>query len=98
MESSYEKTFRASAGLPGGTYSDRDSVVAALGAARSAVDFIGWRAADAAETNRPVTAERVTMRLVAAEAALRRCAVVPDGLMTRDAFALLLNREVISTG
>ncbi|QHC68689.1 hypothetical protein GSU68_18440 (plasmid) [Rathayibacter sp. VKM Ac-2759] len=44
-----------------------------------------------------MTAERVTMRLVAAEAALRRCAVVPDGLMTRVAFALLLSREVIST-
>lgn len=70
---------------------------AARCAARSVDDVTGWRAADAAETNRPVTAERVTMRLVAAEAALRRCAVVPDGLMTRVAFALLLSREVIST-
>lgn len=73
-------------------------MVAARRAARSVDDFTGWRAAEAAETKRPVTAERVTMRLVAADAALRRCAVVPDGLMTRDAFALLLNREVISTG
>lgn len=59
--------------------------------------FEELRAAVAAETNLPVAVDRVTTRLVAADAALLRCAVVPDGVTIRDAFALLLNRAVMSS-
>lgn len=64
---------------------------------RSLVVFAGQRAAAALDTNRPEAADRVTIRLVAADAAFVRCVVVPAGLTIRDAFALLLILEAIGT-
>lgn len=55
----------------------------------------GMRLAAAFVTKRPVMADRVVTRPIAADAADLRCATVPDGATMRDFFALLLSRLVM---
>lgn len=54
--------------------------------------FEGTRLVAALVTNRPVIADRVVTRPIAADAANFRWATVPDGATMRDFFALLLSR------
>ncbi len=75
----------------GGTY-----FVRAERPERSVSAFEGTRLAAAFVTNRPVIADRVVTRPIAADAAVFRCATVPDGATMRDFFALLLSRAAMN--